>query len=149
MSMAIPEFTELGLLPAGLHDCTLDELQRRFDGGFASHRYRLFQRLRSYLLRVKDCGLVAWVAVDGSFVTTKEAPGDIDLVVVLHATHDCAAVLTEEQIQILSKKWVSRHFEFDMFTAPEDSAECREWLEFFTQVKGRPDLTKGILKVKP
>lgn len=147
--MAIPEFTEIGLLPSGVHTCTLDELQDRFDGGFASHRYKLFLRLRAYLQRVKGTGLAAWVAVDGSFVTTKEAPGDIDLVVVLHSSHDYAAVLTEEQSQVLSKKWVTRHFEFDMFTAPEGSAELREWLEFFMQVKGRPDLTKGILKVTP
>ena len=147
--MAIPEFTEVVLLPPGLHTCTLDELQRRFDGGFASHRYKLFHRLRSYLQRVKDCGLVAWVAVDGSFVTTKETPGDIDLIVVLHASNDYASVMTEEQSQTLSKKWVARHFEFDMFTAPEGSDEYREWLEFFMQVKGRPNLTKGILKVTP
>jgi hypothetical protein len=147
--MAIPEFTEIGLLPAGVHTCTLDELQERFDGGFASHRYKLFLRLRAYLQRVKGTGLVAWVAVDGSFVTTKEQPGDIDLVVVLHPSHDYAAVLSEEQSQVLSKKWVARHFEFDMFTAPEGSDELREWLEFFTQVKGRPGSTKGILKVVP
>lgn len=87
--------------------------------------------------------------MDGSFVTTKETPGDIDLVVVLHAAHDFTAVLTEEQSETLSKRWVARHFEFDMFTAPEGSAEFREWIEFFMQVKGRPDVTKGILKVTP
>jgi len=150
VSMAIPALNEHGLLPPGIHPCRLEELEGRFDGGgFGSHRYNLILRLRRYLLLVKESRLVAWLAIDGSFVTDKEKPGDIDIVIVLHAAHDYARILTEEQLQPLSKKWVASRFEFDVFEAPEGTPRCEELIAFFMQVKGKPDLQKGILKVTP
>lgn len=150
MSVAIPQLNEHGLLPTGVHPCTLDELEQRFDGGgFGTHRYNLILKLRRYVPLVKASNLVAWLGIDGSFVTSKDQPGDIDILLVLHADHDYARVLTQEQSQPLSKKWVGSRFEFDVFSAPEGTPPCAEWLEFFMQVKGKPDLRKGILKVVP
>ncbi len=82
--MPIPTLNEHGLLPPGIHPCTLEELEGRFDGGgFGSHRYELILRLRNFLTEVRKVTFVAWVAIDGSFVTAKEEPGDIDIVLVL------------------------------------------------------------------
>ncbi len=149
MSLPIPTFNELGLLPPGIHACSLDDVAERFGGGFGSHRYNMVLKLRRYVVLVRSTGLVAWLAIDGSFVTSKDQPGDIDLVVVLHANQDRAAVLTEEQRQPLSRQWVGSRFEFDVFPAPEGTRRCIELLEFFMQVKGRPDLRKGIIRVTP
>jgi hypothetical protein len=72
----IPPFEpSTGLLPAGIHEATWEELVARF--GWTPHRLALLAGLKAALdaLRLAGC-LRAYV--DGSFVTAKEAPGDFD-----------------------------------------------------------------------
>jgi len=68
--MPIPPFNPDGLLPVGIHECTIDELKVRF-GGFqgSDQRPRLFARLEGFLAEVRAAGLVRSILVDGSFVT--------------------------------------------------------------------------------
>ena len=84
--MSIPALNQDGLLPEGIHDCTLEEIKARF-GSFQAtdQRPRLLARLESFLAEVRAAGLVRSVLVDGSFVTSKADPHDIDLVVVVAA----------------------------------------------------------------
>ena len=85
--MPIPALSEQGLLPPGLHDCSLDELGARF-GTFqeSDRRCRLFEKLRRYINEAQIDGVIMDVIIDGSFVTDeKAAPNDIDLLVVLRA----------------------------------------------------------------
>ncbi|MEI9941990.1 MAG: hypothetical protein WDO69_32655 [Pseudomonadota bacterium] len=71
----IPEFDELGRLPPGIHLATWDEIASRFGG--SAWRSRLLAGLRAALLSLKGAGCgVAYI--DGSFVTTKQMPGDFD-----------------------------------------------------------------------
>src|SRR5919109_4373198 len=72
----IPPFEpSTGLLPAGVHEATWEELVARF--GWTPHRLALLAGLKAALdaLRVAGCRRVY---IDGSFVTAKEAPGDFD-----------------------------------------------------------------------
>ncbi|MBK9387847.1 MAG: hypothetical protein IPN34_23775 [Planctomycetes bacterium] len=145
--MAIPELDDVGLLPQGVHACTLQELADRFRGtGFSGTRGRLVQRLERYLQELRETGLVAWVAIDGSFVTAKVDPGDIDLVVVLRSDCDISRIAITPA---LSRKWVAKHYEFDAMVAVEGTNTCAGHLQYFEQVKNRPGLTKGILQVVP
>lgn len=92
--MPIPALTSDGLLPEGVHDCTLRELQERF-GEFQTTdaRCRLFERLARFVQEATASGLVAAVIVDGSFVTAKNCPNDIDLIVILRPGHNFTADL--------------------------------------------------------
>lgn len=71
----IPEFNADGLLPRGVHPATLEEVLERFGGN--ERREQLLtgfvEALR--LLRAAGCRRVY---IDGSFVTPKERPNDID-----------------------------------------------------------------------
>jgi hypothetical protein len=71
----IPEFTAQGLLPEGVHPATLDEVQERFGGNEKRDQLLtgLVEALR--LLRAAGCRRVY---INGSFVTSKERPNDID-----------------------------------------------------------------------
>jgi len=71
----IPPFRRDGLLPVGLHYAVWDEVVARFGGNDA--RDRLLTGLRAALdsLAAAGCGTVY---LDGSFVTSKVAPGDFD-----------------------------------------------------------------------
>jgi hypothetical protein len=71
----IPVFNAHGLLPEGVHPATLEEVLERFGGN--ERREQLLtgflEALR--LLRAAGCRRVY---VNGSFVTSKERPNDID-----------------------------------------------------------------------
>lgn len=71
---------EDGLLPPGVWSCSLDELAATF--GHTAHRRLLLDRLVAQINRW-DALPHAPILVDGSFVTEKEVPSDIDICVDL------------------------------------------------------------------
>ncbi len=146
--MAIPVLTADGLLPEGVHDCTLDEIGERF-GSFqrTDRRCRLFERLEDFLREARTSGLVVAVILDGSFVTDKDVPGDIDLIVVTVARSLFPPVLRPIEYNSLSKHHVRKTFGFDMLLAQEGQIDVVEHIEFFSQVRERPELRKGLLRI--
>ena len=72
----IPQFQSTGLLPPGIHTAAWREVEARF--GFTPKRRRLLAGLRQALLLLQRAGCRR-VYLDGSFVTTKPNPGDIDV----------------------------------------------------------------------
>lgn len=91
--------------------------------------------------------MVLWVVIDGSFVTTEDSPNDIDLVLVVRSDHDFAITLRPFEYNALSKRWIRKEFGFDAVVAREGSRVLIEYLEFFAQVRKRPELTKGLLRI--
>ncbi len=146
--MTIPELTDDGVLPEGVHVCSLSDLKERF-GRFdkSDKRVRLTTQLVEYFDSLRQTGLVSWVAIDGSYVTSKPDPGDIDLIVVLKASHDFSSELRPDFYNALSKKRVRSKYAFDVFVLPEDSPALSGQLEFFQ--KTRVGTPKGILRVQP
>src|SRR4051794_25704968 len=94
VAMPIPELNEAGFLPEGIHEASLEEVRERF-GRFqrTDRRPDLFTKLSLFLAGVRASGLVEAVVVDGSFVTAKDEPSDIDLILVLRPDHDYGAEL--------------------------------------------------------
>jgi hypothetical protein len=89
------------------------------------------------------------VVVDGSFVTAKDEPGDIDLVLVLPTGHDFGAELRPFEYNVLSRRMVRKRYAFDVLVAREKSSELTEYMAFFQRVRGDIQRRKGILKVVP
>jgi hypothetical protein len=71
----IPDLHENGKLPPGIHWAMWDEFQARF--GWTPYRRRLLNGLKDGLLSFKAAGCQT-AYVDGSFITSKEVPGDFD-----------------------------------------------------------------------
>jgi hypothetical protein len=92
--MPIPEMNEAGLLPEGVHEATLEEVRERF-GRFqrTDRRPALFTKLSTHLAEVRASGFVEAVILDGSFVTAKDEPSDIDLILGLRPDRDDRAEL--------------------------------------------------------
>ena len=137
-----------GLLPGGIHDCTVDELKAGF-GSFQGNdqRPRLFARLEIFLAEVRAAGLVRSILVDGSFVTSKPDPDDIDLILTVASDHDFSDDLSAAAYNVLSKQRVHRRYGFDLLVAREASIEYQRWTEFFQQVRLEPARRKGILRL--
>lgn len=145
---------EDGVLPEGVHECTIEEIDRAF-GRFqrSDRRIRLITRLKAYLDDARRSGLVVAVLVDGSFVTGKDEPDDIDLVIVLKPAITWDSIRPFEY-NAVSKRMVKLACQFDAYAVVEGDARYQEGLEFFMRVN--PDkhgqLTsrtrKGLLRVR-
>lgn len=77
---------ENGALPAGIHQCTINEFRETFVDGFPTtqRRNELFIQLMSFLSDLVKIDCFPEAFVDGSYVTNKVNPNDIDIVVFLH-----------------------------------------------------------------
>jgi hypothetical protein len=154
--MSIPSLNADGLLPGDIHDCTLDEIEEIFGNDrWVENRMRpcrsvLFRRLRDYIEDIRRLDFVIAVLVNGSFVTGKAEPGDIDLGLVVTAEHDFNRDLRPFEYNLVSKRRVKANcYPFDLFVVAEESPEYLEVVALFRRVKYRPDLAKGFLRVKP
>jgi hypothetical protein len=146
--MSIPALSQDGFLPEGVHECTLGELREQF-GQFqrTDRRCQLFARLETFLKEVASTDFVKAVIVDGSFVTAEDSPNDIDLILVLLPKHDLTAELRPFEYNVVSKRRVQRQYGFDIVVMPHGSAKLDEFIEFFSRVRYRRDVRKGLLRI--
>ncbi len=130
--MPIPDLNEDGFLPEGIYESSLEEVRQRF-GGFqrTDRRPALFTKLSLFLTEARASGLIEAVIVDGSFVTAKDEPSDIDLILVLHADHDYRAELKPLEYNALSKRRLRRRFRFDVVIAQDGSDVYEQAVNFF------------------
>jgi hypothetical protein len=75
----IPDFVDVGgpwrVLPPGVHDATLDEVEGRF--ATSDRRKSLFSGFMDGVRALRKAGC-STILLDGSFVTEKALPGDFD-----------------------------------------------------------------------
>jgi hypothetical protein len=75
----IPDFVDVGgpwrVLPLGVHDATMEEVEARFAA--SDQRKRIFSGFRNGVTALRRAGCRR-VFLDGSFVTEKPIPGDFD-----------------------------------------------------------------------
>ncbi len=82
--MAIPALTANGILPVGIHDCTLDEIKEQFSVRINSpNRIQLWKNLETFIGEIRNLGIVSVVYIDGGFTTNKLVTGDVDIVMRL------------------------------------------------------------------
>ncbi len=93
--------------------------------------------------------------VDGSYVTTKDRPEDIDILVVLPADDDLGAEVPPTAYNLIQKTGMKRQFRFhfDLVARPEGSDAYLKYLELFSRVRTDATYTaktrKGILRIRP
>jgi hypothetical protein len=81
----IPDFDNHGNLPPGIYKASIDEIIARFSPGIMARRLNTDSLLKLYNL-VKD--FAHGIYIDGSYVTSKLAPNDVDVIVVLPKEFD-------------------------------------------------------------
>ena len=139
----VPEFTEAGLLPPGIHDASWHEVQRQF--GFNSHRRDLLVGLAFALANLRRAGCNR-VWLDGSFVTTKEYPNDYDAcwdpVRVQPALLDPVFLDFRNSRRAQKRKYGGEFFPVSMI---ESQSQTR-FLDFF-QMDRLTGQRKGIVKL--
>jgi hypothetical protein len=159
MARSLPALTEHHLLPVGIHDLTLSQVESLF-GGFqrSERRARLFAKLVEYLDELKSAGWNARVIVDGSFVMPAvDEPEDVDIILVLPEDWDMSSGIRPFEYNLIARRRTRRRFGFDVFAVRASSPEEQAMVTFFQQVNVKwsvllglpPGLGKGIVRIAP
>ena len=111
--MALPAFNEEGDLPPGVHRATLPEVLERFGHG-SIQRCAVADRLSRVHQLVTSTGPLARFVVFGSFVTAKDEPNDVDIILIMEDTFDLASV-TGEAALLFQHMEADAHFGVSLF----------------------------------
>ncbi len=140
----IPPFRDDGYLPEGLYRASLAEVTFRF-GASSPRRRRLVLRLRRWVELGRHVR-ARRLLIDGSFVTAKEEPKDIDAVVLLPPDFERQVEQGSELAMELEVMLLTRRPE-EIFAA-EDELDWNEWIEFFGRTREADQRRKGLVEVE-
>jgi hypothetical protein len=135
------------IIPYDIIDCSLETLQEIFT--FNNHREEIFEEYLSFCDAIKSLGIHEFYQfVDGSFVTKKMFPKDIDVVSFVDANF-----FNENAVRLLNLRDIFNRI--DCFFVPVYSPNERnyfitqfglfEWEQLFNA--NRENKPKGILKI--
>jgi len=140
----LPPLTEEGLLPPGVHLAEWDEIWAAF--ATSARRQRLLSGFLRAIRSLKAAGCkVAYL--DGSFVTTKENPGDFDGCWDLTGVNPA---LVDPVLLIFESRRLAQKIKFggELFPAAgiADNNTMLTFLEFF-QIDKETGNAKGIIAI--
>ncbi len=144
LTSTIPPFRPDGYVPEGLYGCSAAEAIFRF-GSSSRRRRRLVLRLRRWIALGQQVGATR-LLVDGSFVTAKEDPHDIDTVILLPPSFHQQIMQEYEPALELEAMLLTRQPE-EIFAA-EDATDWEEWVEFFSRTREPDGRRKGLVEIR-
>jgi len=141
----------LPLHPDGFRDIAVDDLERFFVepfGNVGKKRAELCKKFKKWLFEVKSIGVPLIIWVDGSFVTQKPAPEDIDVVCIMDSNN--LRNLSLEYKNRLSELFKTRDIKlkYGCHVFPVingDSKQYAYWIRHFGY--GRDRSPKGIFRI--
>jgi hypothetical protein len=150
--MPVPDFTPQGLLPAGVHQWSMAEAAAALCT--SDHRTNIWTGLEGFVVWAKALAGPTVLYVDGSYVTDKAVPNDVDVVV------DISGCDAQGQAQ-WARAWGSSHqhvkttYHVDFY--PVVLGQGNDFVAFFQYVRAEEalrrgiglDVRKGILRVAP
>lgn len=138
------------LLPAGIHDITKEALVTDFVSPFLIQDKRKFlvERFESLLEKIESLGIPCEIWIDGSFVTKKEEPNDIDM--VFFCSQNDVNSLTSDKVsllrEILDNSTSKYRYNCDVYFAPNDDTGLRSyWRGWFGFT--RSESAKGFIRI--
>ena len=124
------------VLPEGIHSCTIEEVDAAF-GRFwkTDRRIKLTAKLKLFVQEARNSGMVAALIVDGSYVTGKASPEDIDIVVALRPSVDLAQLAGSFVEMLKDRRRMHREFRVDARAIPDGSDKYHELINFYSKVR--------------
>jgi hypothetical protein len=140
----IPQLNVHGLLPQGVHPATLEEVRECFGGN--ERREQLLTGLVEALRLLREAGCRR-VYINGSFVTAKELPNDIDVCWDIGGVD--ADTLDDIFFEFADGRAAQKaRFGCEFFPAQvPEGVTGRAFLEFF-QIDKQTGEPKGIIELK-
>ena len=137
-------------LSSGLHQVSVSDIEAmcvdRFDD--SNLRPRIFSRLRAFIEAVTDTGVRGELWVDGSFITLKDEPNDVDLVLWIDGREPLSSVQVSRLDEIRSGELRERSRNnpyCDIYTARSTDYWRDYWRDLFGT--GHNGMPKGIIQV--
>jgi hypothetical protein len=135
----LPALDANGNLPPGLFTVTPEELLGRFSRPYSQARDRRTTSLRSFLNEIQRYSRGAYI--DGSYTTSKLAPADVDIALVLRSDFD---PMSSDAAKVRSI--ARRHPDIHLFVFMEQSPPLQNMIDFWCRDRdGNP---KGIVFVE-
>jgi hypothetical protein len=148
--MPISKLRKDGWLPVGIHDCTLEEIEKRF-GSFrrTDKRIQLFDKLHELVRNAWQTGFVKEFFIDGSFASAKDEPGDIGLIIVLDSKTylDPNNEFTFSDELAFDRERLRKRYKFDVYSDVENTPLYHEHPAFYQKIK-YTNIPKGILRLR-
>src|SRR6266850_7631075 len=140
----LPELNSDGNLPEGIYPATEEEVFLRFSTTSARRQW-LGEQLRSLLSLAKSTGQLSRVILWGSFVTRKEVPNDLDVLLVMAADFSLEALPAYCRV-VFDHVEARLSFHADVFwtKASIDTQALQLWLD--TYQTGKDFKRKGIVE---
>ncbi|MFN8285393.1 MAG: hypothetical protein U0V74_01500 [Chitinophagales bacterium] len=143
----IPNFTHDGILPEGVHECTLEEFEKRFASTY--HRRELFEGILKLIAHLKQVKCTA-LYVDGSYVTNKLLPNDFD---ACWDNRNVDLALVKQKVPVLfdtlpPRKAQKQIYGGDIFPAFITEQQSKRYFIDFFQIDKRTGQKKGIVKLR-
>ena|SRR6266404_2885955 len=131
----LPPFDNVGNLPPGIHPCSVAELVARFGRG-SEERAAEINELVHFIEAAKTAG-VRRLMVNGSFVTSKVSPNDVDVVFLPGPDYPRQGPRLDDDELV---------WPFLQIIVAADDADFEAWAtrQFATDRKKRP---KGVVEV--
>jgi hypothetical protein len=142
----LPELTPEGDLPGGIHTAGWQDLRSCF-GQATPRRVWLFGQLHALVELAAKTGKLRHVFLWGSFVTTKPAPNDLDILLIMDEDFEVERIAPPAQ-EIFDSTRAKLRFEADVFWARVSiGPEVLEmWLE--TYQTSRTFRKRGIVELE-
>jgi len=137
-----PAFDDAGFIPP-IQVCTEAEVARWF--GLSDQRQRLLDRIDNWISLARAVR-ARRLLLDGSFVTAKDRPGDVDAVVLLPEDfRDQLRAGYPKAVQLYN---VFRTREPKELFAAEDEEDWWGWFGFFSRTREANGRYKGLIEVE-
>lgn len=137
-----PVFDNAGFIPP-IQVCTEAEVNVWF--GFSEQRQGLLDRIHHWI-RLARAVRARRLLLDGSFVTAKDRPGDVDAVVLL--PEDFREQLRDGRPEAVELRNVLRTREPKELFAAEDEEDWWGWFGFFSRTREPSGRHKGLIEVE-
>ena len=134
--MPLPALRADGTLPTGVHQATLDEVFAAFPAT-TPERQALNAALTHCVATVRRLHLADQIALDGSYVTSKPDPADVDMVVLTPGVYQLAG----------EQRYAAEGIDITLLDIQfaHDDADFQAWLTFFSTARGSQ--VKGLVSL--
>lgn len=143
--MRLPDFTDTGDLPVGVHTATLAEVLHHF-GAHTPQRQRVAGQLERIYDLVAATEHLSQFIIFGSFVTAKPAPADVDVFIIMSDNFDVSKVIGDTWV-VFNHLIAQAHFGASIFWVTRRgalggvAAAIEDW-----QIK-RDGTRRGIIEI--
>ena len=143
--MPLPDFTDTGDLPVGVHSATLTEVLNRF-GAHTPQRQRVAGQLELIYQLVVATERMNRFIIFGSFITSKLAPADVDIFIIMADNFQVSEVMGDTWI-VFNHLIAQAHFGASIFWVTRRgalggvTAAIEDW-----QIK-RDGTRRGIIEI--